>query len=125
MSKYKNDILLIAAIILCAGLVFLGILIFRKPGAYVCVRVDDTEVLRMPLDTDYYRESIECGSGHYNVIEIREGSVSVTEASCPDKVCIHQGRISTAGQNIICLPNRLIVTIEGGDTAHQPDAVAE
>lgn len=124
MSKYKNDLLLTAALLVCAGLVFLGILIFRKPGAYVCARTDGREVFRMPLDTAYHREVIESDAGGYNVIEIRDGFVSVTDASCPDRICVHQGRISSAGENIICLPNRLIVTVEGGEK-EGPDAVAQ
>ena len=37
----------------------------------------------------------------------------MSDADCPDKLCIHQGRIHKNGQWIICLPNRVAVTIEG------------
>lgn len=50
----------------------------------------------------------------YNVVIIDDGSVSVSEASCKNKVCVRHGSISHTGESIVCLPNRLIVSIEGG-----------
>ena len=38
----------------------------------------------------------------------------MTEADCPDKICIDQGRVRYTGQCITCLPNKLTVTVEGG-----------
>lgn len=51
---------------------------------------------------------------YYNVVEISNGSVSVTEASCKNQVCVRHGSISRTGESIVCLPNRLVVSIEGG-----------
>ena len=52
---------------------------------------------------------------NYNIVEISGGSVSVTKASCKNQVCVRHGKISHTGESIVCLPNRLVVTIEGGD----------
>ncbi|HBE87040.1 MAG TPA: hypothetical protein DDW53_19330, partial [Lachnoclostridium sp.] len=38
---------------------------------------------------------------------------SITEASCPDKVCVRTGKIHRSGELIVCLPNRVVITIEG------------
>lgn len=51
---------------------------------------------------------------NYNIVEISGGSVSVTKASCKNQVCVRHGKISHTGESIVCLPNRLVVTIEGG-----------
>lgn len=51
---------------------------------------------------------------YYNIVEIKNGSVSVSEASCKNQVCVRHGSISRAGESIVCLPNRLVITIEGG-----------
>jgi hypothetical protein len=54
---------------------------------------------------------------HYNVVTIKGGEVSVTEASCKNQVCVKHGSISHTGETIVCLPNRLLVRIvdpEGG-----------
>jgi len=37
------------------------------------------------------------------------------EALCPNLQCVHQGWISKSYQSIVCLPNKMIVTIEGDD----------
>lgn len=49
---------------------------------------------------------------YYNVVEISGGTVSVTEASCKNQVCVKHGEISRSGESIVCLPNRLVVRIE-------------
>ena len=51
---------------------------------------------------------------YYNVVEIKDGKVSVTEASCKNQVCVRHGAISRSGESIVCLPNRLVVRIENG-----------
>lgn len=49
----------------------------------------------------------------YNIVEIKDGKVSVTAASCKNQVCVRHGAISAPGESIVCLPNRLVVSIEG------------
>jgi hypothetical protein len=36
-------------------------------------------------------------------------------ADCPDQRCVHQGWASRTGQCIVCLPNRVMIQIEGGN----------
>lgn len=50
---------------------------------------------------------------YYNVVKISGGKVSVSSASCRNQVCVRHGSISKAGESIVCLPNRLVVSIEG------------
>ena len=47
-----------------------------------------------------------------NVVVISGGTVSVTEASCKNQVCVKHGAISRPGESIVCLPNRMVVRIE-------------
>ena len=53
------------------------------------------------------------GSGE-NVVVIKDGMVSVTEASCRNQVCVKHRAISRSGESIVCLPNRLNVRIRSG-----------
>ena len=46
-------------------------------------------------------------------IEIKEGSVRITDSPCADKLCIQMGAISKSGQWIACLPNQLFIRIRG------------
>ena len=37
----------------------------------------------------------------------------MTEADCPDKICVNTGKISKIGETIVCLPHRVVVEIQG------------
>lgn len=60
---------------------------------------------------------------YYNIVEISGGRVSVSESSCKNQVCVRHGSISGPGQSIVCLPNRLVVSIEGGTEGGAYDTV--
>lgn len=60
------------------------------------------------------------GQYHLTVTLTKDG-VSVTESDCPGQDCVHTGRITRAGQSIVCLPEQVIVTLEGKTSA--PDVV--
>ena len=49
---------------------------------------------------------------YYNTVIIKGGEVTVSASSCKNQVCVRHGSISKSGESIVCLPNRLIVTIE-------------
>ncbi|MBD5129417.1 MAG: NusG domain II-containing protein [Ruminococcaceae bacterium] len=64
---------------------------------------------------------VDCGNGH-NTVTVRDGAVSVTEADCPDKVCVRTGAISGGAVPIVCLPHRLEIRVVTG-TAESVDVV--
>ncbi|WP_249029894.1 NusG domain II-containing protein [Tannockella kyphosi] len=114
----RNDWILIIGIVLLASIVSLYLVVFTSPGTSVIISVqgeffgeyDITENQEIVID--------DC-----NVICIEDGKVSMVSADCPDHLCIQQGEIELVGESIICLPNQVIVSIEGNDT--QIDAVAK
>ena len=118
----KNDIILAAALIVIAALIWLFIYMARSEGAYVTVTVNGEVFGQYPLDTD---AEIRIGDGEsYNLFIIKDGSAEIAEASCPDKLCVNQGKISFDGQSIICLPNKVVVEVRGGEKSDY-DAVAK
>ena len=121
MVKCRNDIALIAALFVLALVCWLVLSAVKTGGEYAVVTVDGEEVCRMALDTD---ETIEVGeNGVYNVITVKDGEIYISDASCPDKLCIAQGHKSYGGETIVCLPNKLVVSVVGGGGG-QTDAVA-
>lgn len=48
-----------------------------------------------------------------NIIEVRDGSIGIISADCPDKTCVKTGFISRPGQISVCVPSKLIIKIEG------------
>ena len=51
--------------------------------------------------------------GDTNVCEIKNGEVKMTEANCPDHLCIKQPAVGSAGGFIVCLPNKVVIQGEG------------
>ena len=74
--------------------------------------MDGAELCRLPLS-----ESMEMmiGEGEkQNLLIISDGEAYIAEASCPDHVCVKSGSVSFSGQTIVCLPNKVVVSIAGG-----------
>lgn len=60
--------------------------------------------------------SVPSPLGGENIIEIKDGKISVIEATCPDKLCVHQGQRGIGCNNsapIVCLPNKLSIYVDG------------
>lgn len=120
----KNDIILIGAILVLALVVYVGMTLFQGANTHnaeAVVLIDGVEYGHFPLDTDVV-ERIELPDGAYNVLEIKEGKADVTEASCPDGICVNHRAVSKQNQSITCLPNKLVVEIKNGE-ASDVDAI--
>ena len=107
----KQDLLLLGALLLFALLLAGAVLLNRKPGRQVLVRVDQQVVQTFPLDQN--REyTIDNGWGGENHLVIQDGIACIDQANCPDRICVMQGAISQEGEAIICLPNGVVVEIQ-------------
>ncbi len=105
--------MIFAVTLLAALLLALGVQRFlTKPGGTALVQVDGETVAKLPLWEDTERV-IGGGNGGYNRVKVADGRVSVTDADCPDRVCVRTGAIDSQGQVIACLPHKLIITVEG------------
>ena len=83
----------------------------------------DGNTLTMPLSQDDVLTV--ASSAGTNVIEVQAGKVRVSEADCPNQDCVEQGWISKAGQQIVCLPHKLVVNITDEDAASAYDVVGQ
>lgn len=112
--KTKYWIGLIAfALVLSLGL---GLWLLRPqaPGTRVTV-VQDGQVI-MVLDLDQDQALTFTGkNGGTNTVKIKDGKIAVTQASCPDHICMSMGW-KNSGPPIACLPNGLILRFETEDT---------
>ena len=117
----KNDILLIAALLLAALLAWGVLRLTRASGGEAVVTVDGETVATLPLTEDTV-VNIGAGEGFSNVVEVSGGRVRVSDADCPDRLCVRMGWISRDGESVVCLPHKLAVTVRGG--ARGPDAVS-
>lgn len=83
----------------------------------------DGNTFTMPLSQDDVLTV--ASSAGTNVIEVQAGKVRVSEADCPNQDCVEQGWISKAGQQIVCLPHKLVVNIADEDAASAYDVVGQ
>ena len=61
-----------------------------------------------------------------NVCEIRDGEVRMTEADCPDQLCVRTKEITEKGGSIVCLPNHIILRVTDAEPVGQGvDSIAE
>ena len=108
--KTKYWVLLFAAVLaLCAGL---SLLLLRGSGSTRAEIWSEGQLLRT---VDLRRDqtfTVETGLGT-NTVEVRGGTIRVTEADCPDQICVRRGACS-GGAPVVCLPHRLVIRFTGG-----------
>ena len=106
-------ILLLAAVVLSAGFLLLQ----RKQVSSPVARITrDGELIReIPLDEveESYSFVVEDEAGS-NTSLVEPGRIRVSEADCPDQVCVNQGFISDGTVPVVCLPHKLMIEIVGG-----------
>ena len=109
--KLRKADLILLAVVLALGAVLAAVLLLRSSGGGVAqVRVAGTVTASYPLDEDA-SYTITGANGGTNLLVIEDGSARIEEASCPDGVCVHTGRVRRDGQSIVCLPNQVVVEI--------------
>ncbi len=107
----KQDFLLIGAIVVIALALLLYVNLTQEEGAGVVVKINGQEVARYSLTVD----GTYSLNGGTNTLVIKDGVAYLSDASCPDGLCVEQGKISKTGQIITCLPNKLTVTVYGAE----------
>ena len=118
--KIRNDIIFIGILLLVIGIIAVAILAFGKTGF---ITGEQGNTVKVEVDGKVYGTyslnknqivKIESSLG-YNILVIENGKAYVEEASCPDGVCSDHKPIDLVGASIICLPNKVVVSIENGD----------
>ena len=64
--------------------------------------------------TSPYELTVTDRDGGENVISVEPGRIRISDANCPDHVCVDTGWISDGVIPIVCLPHQLVIRIEGG-----------
>lgn len=116
MKKYirKADIILLILLVVIGVVSTVFVMQSRTIGDTVIIESNGKLYGKYSLYEDR-KITIESGGKrqNINVVIIDNNEVMVKEASCKNQVCIRHGAISNTGESIICLPNRLVIRIEG------------
>lgn len=111
--KTRNDLLLIGVLLAVLIVAGLALLLFGKKGDCAVVTVNGEEYGIYPL---WEEATVDIRTGeqdeNLNRLVIRDGKALIETATCPDGICAAHHPISREGESIICLPHRVIVTVE-------------
>ncbi len=108
----KNDLILIIVVGIIAAVIFLAYqVVGGKSAGSVTIKVNGKVEGVYSLSED---REIEINDGT-NILRIENGKADMIEADCPDKLCVDQKAISKNNENIICLPNKVVVEVDGSE----------
>ena len=107
-------LLIIIIFCVCAGFLLHRALHTQNAPAVAEIHQNGTLIMLIPLDEtrEPYSFTVEGANGAYNVIEVKDGRIGITSASCPDQICVKQGYHGNGLLAITCLPNHLVIRIK-------------
>jgi hypothetical protein len=124
MNRYgikKGDIFLVVLLLAAAAAIWGLFATQQTDRVYGEIWQDGERIYQFQLSDDYEKTLEIQGKTYTDTVEIKDGKMRFVSADCPDKVCVHTGWISKSGQLAVCIPNRVMIRIVGGET--EVDAV--
>lgn len=124
MKLKKGDLIiilmLVAAVISWLGINKLG---ESKDERQIVIETNGSVYKTIPMKVGMKQQDIhiELENGKYIDIVVDENGAYVSDVICPDKVCQKTGLVSRVGQSIVCLPNKVVVYIEGKSESEVDD----
>ena len=120
----RNDIILIVSLLLVAALGMLYLFKFRNAGNTVKVTVDGKLYGTYSLTKNITEDIITGKSGeNLNRLVISDGKAYIEKATCPDGICVGHAPIFRDGESIVCLPQKVVVTVITNNSADSPDII--
>ncbi len=110
---------LILALILAASAA--ALLLAPKNGSRARIYKDGELFCIIDLSGVSEPYTVEVGGG--NIVRVERGRIRMESADCPDRLCVNQGWSSSSAKPIVCLPNRVMIIVDGG-SGGEPDAVS-
>ncbi len=119
-KKYSLDIVVVSVLLLISLLILGFVLLLRTDGETVTVEVDGVTVGEYSLSVDAVYE-LNNGT---NTLVIEDGKAYMKNTACPDHTCEKTGKIYRTGETIVCLPNKIIVKVNGKAQDNDVDIVS-
>lgn len=104
-------------------LLLLAMLLFRQSGSRVVIYRDGQRAESFLLSEDRTFEIVSTNGT--NLLTVKDGEAYLTNADCPDRLCVNMGKIRYDGQTIVCLPHKVVVAVEGGEKESLPESGGE
>ncbi len=110
---YKADIVLFAVLVMLGLALSAWSFAAGGAGQKAVITVDGKPYGTYSL---HENQTIEIKQNHHlNKITIKDGTVQMTYSDCHNQVCVKDGKVSMANQSIVCLPNKVMIEITGGE----------
>jgi hypothetical protein len=123
----KWDIIVIILLILLSFIpqIIFGVILGKQyKGTYAEITVDGKFYKKIPLSEHTGEDELEIKTKYgYNIVRVSGQSIQIIDADCKDKICVKAGIISKPGQNVICLPHKLMVEIKSYDNKENNDII--
>ena len=113
----KKDMILIAAVLAISLISFAAIKMTQKDGKEVIVTVEGKEVYKTSIKKDQIYQIPE--KNGTNVMQIKDGKVTMKKADCKDQICADHKAIEKSGETIVCLPHKVVIEIQSEDGKEQ------
>lgn len=106
----KNDIILIAVILLLSAIIFAVVSLTTSQGNTVEIQQNGKVIKTLSLNQNAVYD-IKNDGEITNTVTVKDGYAYMSYADCPDKICKNHSKINKSGESIICLPNEVVVTV--------------
>lgn len=109
----KNDIILIILILSCAFCLIIMSLVNKTPPQRALVYYDNNLIKTIDLKVGLNQEYKIKGYNGEIVLETNNNMIRVKKENSPLHLCSKQGWVKASHDVIVCLPNRVVIKIEG------------
>ena len=123
MKIRPGDIIITLVVAAVAVVLLLSALPGSTDNLVAVITVNGEQAERIELSADMQPKVVNLEDVGV-VITAKDGEVAFTYSDCPDQTCVHTGWLSKAGDIAVCIPNEVVVKIEGVSDS-DIDVVAE
>lgn len=114
MTRGDKYLILFIILVSLASMFLMKNDIFSYDEKYISIQVNGVEEKKIIFDKSVVGKTIPIETEFgYNLVEIGDEKVRVIEADCKDELDVKKGWINSVGDNIVCLPNKLVIEIKG------------
>jgi len=119
----KSDIALVAVLTLASLGSMLAMRSFALDGGHVLIEPADSRLVEVSLTVD----SIHSVSGPLGetIVVVEDSKVHIKSSPCPHHYCERMGNIRRRGEVLVCVPNKVVISIKGGDPDDALDGVTQ
>ena len=111
--KPLDALVVLAVVLLAVGAAWLSYGGKGEGALTATVKHRGQVVARVELSSLTEEKTVTVDGAYHLTITLDKTGAAVTDSDCPGQDCVHTGRITRAGQSIVCLPEQVIVTLEG------------